>query len=62
MHFYSVKKRLKIPIFSTFVNNEILRNFEGKITAWYMKFKKNHYTSVKPYCFSTTYKKSTLGN
>ena len=23
-----------------------------KITAWYMKFKKNYYTSVKPYCFT----------
>ena len=30
MHFYSVKNRQKIPIFSTFINNEILRNFEGK--------------------------------
>ena len=30
MHFYSVKNRPKIPIFSTFINNEILRNFEGK--------------------------------
>ena len=30
MNFYSVKKRPKIPIFSTFINNEILRNFEGK--------------------------------
>ena len=28
--FYSVKNRPKIPIFSTFINNEILRNFEGK--------------------------------
>ena len=27
---YSVKKRLKIPIFSTFINNEILRSFERK--------------------------------
>ena len=30
MHFYSVKNRPKIPIFSTFINNEILRNFEWK--------------------------------
>ena len=30
MHFYSVKNRPKIPIFSTFINNEILRKFEGK--------------------------------
>ena len=28
--FYSVKKRPKIPIVSTFVNNEILQNFEGE--------------------------------
>ena len=28
--FYSAKKRPKIPIFSTLINNENLRNFEGK--------------------------------
>ena len=26
----AVKSRPKIPIFSTFINNEILQNFEGK--------------------------------
>ena len=30
MHFYSVKNRPKIPIFNTFINNEILRNFDEK--------------------------------
>ena len=29
-----------------------------KITAWYLKFKKNYYTSVKPYCF-TRWSRST---
>ena len=28
--FYAVENPPKIPIFSTFINNEILRNFEGK--------------------------------
>ena len=28
--FYSVKKRPKIPIFGTFIKDEILRSFEGK--------------------------------
>ena len=36
--FYPVKKRPKIPIFSTLIDNDILRDFEGKITAWYMEF------------------------
>ena len=52
----------KIPIFSTFINSQILRNFKEKITAWYMKFLKNHYTSEKFYCCSITYEKSSLGN
>ena len=31
MHFFfSVKNHPKIPIFSTFMNNEFLRNFEEK--------------------------------
>ena len=30
MHFHSVKNRPKIPIFSTFIRNEILGNFKGK--------------------------------
>ena len=33
-----------------------------KIMAWHMEFWKNYYTSEKPYCCSTTYKKSSLGN
>ena len=30
MHFLLGQNRPKIPIFSTFINNQILRNFKGK--------------------------------
>ena len=61
--FHSVKNRPKIPIFSTFINNEILRNFEGKNHRLVQRILEEvYYTSVKPYCCSTTYEKSRLGN
>ena len=59
MHFfYSVKNHPKIPIFSTFINNEILRNFEGKNHGLVYRIIIPQYY---PYCCSTTYKKIQLG-
>ena len=38
MHFLRGQNPPKIPIFSTFINNQILETLKEKITAWYMKF------------------------
>ena len=36
--FTRLKNARRFPSFGTFINNEMLQNFEGKITAWYMEF------------------------
>ena len=62
MHFLLGQNRPKIPIFSTFINNQILRNFKGKNHGLVHEILEESLYLRNSYCCSITYEKSSFGN